>query len=244
MKNKLKLFGTGIIMLLLIGFYSCTKEDESVDNVVTQSAAVAGLDYGQAHNDIIDSYYNRNDRTTLTLAEKIALVDDYFVQEGITPLFSEMVTQNRDLELFLIDMNDNDHTLTYYANMFDSLHVSGYSTERELAYQLDVIDALVENSEVVNQRAVIDNLRDLAMVEDFLVEASRQRVLGGLDITMDSMDYWTSQGRGVPWYTKDAMGALYAWNSGIAAWACAVTANPAAGAAVVIGVAAVSSMLD
>jgi len=231
-------------MLCLVGVYSCTKEDGSVDIVAPQPSAVAELDYGQAHNDIIDSYYNRNNRTTLTLAEKIALVDDYFVQEGITPLFSEMVAQNRDLELFLIDMNDNDHTLAYYADMFDSLNVAGYSTERELAYQLDVIDALVENSDVVDQRAVIDDLRDLAMVEDFLVEASRERVLGGLDITMDSMDYWTSQGRGLPWYTKDAMGALYAWNSGMAAWASAVTANPGAGAAVVVGVAAVSSMLD
>ena len=234
--------------LMVMTAVSCSKQDDGLNGVTDPQMGKSEVfqNPGKAHNDMLDIFYGKvgERKEGNTLEDKIAIVDGYFAENNVPFTFSMFVDTIPELYDFLALVHSSDLSLADYADLFAQYRVEGWSTEKELEYQLIVIDSIAADADIDVTIRGIENIKQMVMVDELLTAVQKSNMIDALDISIASMEYWNTEAKGLPWYTRDVMGALYAWNSGMAGWATLVTGgNPAAGGAVVVGVAAVSSML-
>lgn len=241
MKNKSKfclILGFGILMM------SCSKLNEPLQNDVPSSTVLVS-NIGQMHNDMLEIYYAQDDdsRNTNGLQQKIDIVDAYFIQQNISPSFSVFIDSIPELYNFLALVDSSNLTLAQYAAMFEEYRIEGWSTELELEYQLEVIERIAQNADIDLVIDGIEEVKQMVMIDQLLDEAIKSRMIDALDISLYSLDYWNTQEKRLPWYARDMMGAIFAWNSGMAAVGAAVGGGAPGAAAVMVGCAAISSMV-
>jgi len=142
-----------------------------------------------------------------------------------------------------------DFELQDFRAMNEEYYNSGTITKESYDTYLQVQTSLERN--LYNP----DNLLiDLSQMEREVMRSldlsaiDKENILSYLAISKESIKFWEVNGslvpvKGMPWYTKDALGAIMAWHSG-AVLVTSAFFGPGAGAAVVIGTAALASMCD
>jgi hypothetical protein len=121
--------------LLTVGIIACTKEQSlkqtiTLEEVETKNNAsmrtITHLNAGEHHNNLISIYYSKYPERvkeviegTVSLDEKIMIVDEYYKQHNIKPLFSEIVANNQKILEFLNMMQSNETSLEFYNNYFE-----------------------------------------------------------------------------------------------------------------------------
>lgn len=108
---------------------------------------------------------------------------------------------------------------------------------------MEVISVLAEESGIDTKIDGITDIKQMIMVDTLLSEAIKTKYLSSMDICISSLEYWDNEQKGLPWYVKDMMGAVFALDSGAAAWGFLMGGGPAGAAAVMLGCAAIGSMV-
>ena len=233
-----------LILGLLFTILSCSKTNEQLqeDRPIT-SLSLRNL--GEMHNDMLEIYYSHdvNSKSANSLKQKIEIVDSYFLQQNISPSFSDLLDSIPEMYDFLALVDSSNLTLAQYAALFEEFRVEGWSTEKELEYQLEVIERIAQGADIDMVIDGIVDVKQMVMVDQLIDEAIKSRMIDALDISLYSLDYWNTQEKRLPWYARDMMGAVFAWNSGMAAVGAAVGGGAPGAAAVMVGCAAISSMV-
>jgi hypothetical protein len=250
---KRVIYALSAAALLTVGIIACTKEHAiqniSLEEVKTKNSASMGsithLNAGEHHNNLISIYYSKYPERvkefiegTVSLDEKIMIVDEYYKQHNIKPLFSEIVANNQKILEFLNMMQSNETSLDFYNNYFE------LNTQNTKALEM--------------QKKSIDILKGENIIEGFtsfekeIMQSEfgkqlKHSIIASIKVTIASNDWWEEESNdeiaaGWPgWIVKDAMGAWFALESGMTGVATTV-AGPVAGAAVTVAVSAISSM--
>lgn len=238
---------TKIYFVLIIALIAnaCSKTDDAEPSKTTVEKASIYVvpELGRMHNDMLNIYYsNKIGKSNQTLADKVAIIDAYFVQNNILPLFSTCLDSIPQLHDYVMLVNSTNPSLQDYANLFSQYRIEGWSTEIDLQYQMDVISVLAEESDIDTKIDGITDIKQMIMVDALLDEAIKTKFLSSMDICISSLEYWDNEQKGLPWYMKDMMGAVFALDSGAAAWG-GLMGGPAGAGAVMLGCAAVGSMV-
>lgn len=233
-----------LFIALIANACSKTNHFEPSKDSAEKAPTYVVSDLGRMHNEMLDIYYSNNiDKSNQTLADKVAIIDAYFIENNISPLFSTCLDSIPQLQDYVMLVDSTNLSLQDYANLFSQYRIEGWSTEKDLQYQMEVISVLAEESGIDTKIDGITDIKQMIMVDTLLSEAIKTKYLSSMDICISSLEYWDNEQKGLPWYVKDMMGAVFALDSGAAAWGFLMGGGPAGAAAVMLGCAAIGSMV-
>lgn len=241
-------------VLLVMGSVSCSKSDVEPDtDLETNNSSVSHhshneatersfIDYGKWHNEMLAIYHSQPNPSS-NINAKIEIVDNYFGSHNQFPQFSTLIDSSGEILSFLIWQTDTSRVIEDYVALFQDNFADGRTNRSEFHYQMEVLDVL-DSALTIQQKIKAFNLLVQTIQNDRTVdEETRFELLAGLNICIASCEYWDDRGRGLPWYVKDCTGALWAWNSVAAGIGAALGGGAVGAGAVIVGVAAVYSMI-
>ena len=250
---KSKLIVAVMVMFGITAFMSCEKNNIDKNDLGTTSKKIDYKNFGKYHNQILDKFYSeKQNKSTLSLNDKVELIDSYLAnvvdsinlgdfstiinnQLGQKQLLYKITNTNSDIstgyEVVNIMLKNNEISNAVYT-YFNAI-ISAYE---EFPFQFS--DLLLKIEQIETQ-VINDNV---------ISEKERNNILTVIIITKSSIEYWSNNknlkrgksAKGLPWYTKDAVGAMTGVQTGLVGYATAI-AGPWGGAAALIGSAALSS---
>ncbi len=97
MKTKIKIT-TLITLLSILLVAGCSKNNNIKINQSKTPITLKNI--GTLHNQILNLYYSKHafgTKESVSLKDKIAIVDEYYKEHDITPLFSTIVKQDTNI---------------------------------------------------------------------------------------------------------------------------------------------------
>jgi hypothetical protein len=240
------------LFLFLFLFASCKKEVNNF-NLSTSSLSSQQLkstpitDFGNAHNAILDRFYNTNSND-LTFWQKMTLIDQYMseVNSNIQPgSFLNMLNANPTHKSNLELICKRDFNVSEAQSILQSLYVSNEISNRVNFYSNQIITCInSNNSNLSAARETLTILRINILNDQELNNQERNRLLNVISIGESSIEYWSSHnipkyGKAPAWVGSDVTGGTTAITSGLASWASAF--GPWGSFVVVVGSAAAAS---
>jgi len=125
MKVNIKMITfTALLSILLVA--GCSKNNDIKTNQNNHPITLKNI--GTMHNQILDLYYSKHvfrAKESVSLKDKIAIVDEYYKEHNITPLFSTIVKQDTNLVYHLKQITSNSYQFTtnYKINDLYNRHI-------------------------------------------------------------------------------------------------------------------------
>lgn len=247
--KKLSLIVMAIAAISVI-WVSCGKEEVITIN---PDRLLSDKEIGIAHNTLVRNYLNTSNNRSgedISLAEKIEIVDDYFVENGWSPLFSDYLDNSADLYSFLEQINGDTPLESEHRAVFENLHNQGKSSDKELEAQNRLIDiTYAEVSTFEEKINSFDNYKtELNADTEFTLE-EKEKLNTVIELSKASVAFWDGINiedlditDKVSWYAQDIAGAAYAATSGLSNVGLTL-GGPWGWLGVTLGAGAISSMI-
>ncbi len=202
------------------------------------------------------SKYAFGTKEGVSLKDKIAVVDKYYKEHGITPLFSTIVKKDTNLIFYYKKISSKDYTFNTSYSIIKDLYRKGIYSKSEYLFMTDFYDSI--QSYLSNPTVVLKKINNFEMKLESrsnFSSAEINQLESVMAIAKSSVQYW-AYGNGhfkaglstedeIPnWVYWDLTGAGTAVTAGYASYAYMMTGfNPAAFWVAVLGMAAISSMI-
>ena len=214
---------------------------------------------GTMHNQILDLYYSKHvfrAKESVSLKDKIAIVDEYYKEHGITPLFSTIVKQDTNLVYHLKQITSNSYQFTTNYKIINDLYNRHIYSKAEYAFMKRFYDTIQPNlSNPVAVLKIIGNFEKELQNSNNYLKVEKEQLESVMSIAKSSVQYWAygngsfkaslaTEG-GLPhWVYRDIAGAGIAVTGGYATYAYLMTGfNPVGFFGAILGVAAIASMI-
>ena len=103
---------------------------------------------GAMHNQILDLYYSKHvfrAKESVSLKDKIAIVDEYYKEHGITPLFSTIVKQDTNIIYNLKRITSNSYSFTTNYTVINDLYKRHIYSKAEYGLMKSFYDSIQPN---------------------------------------------------------------------------------------------------
>ncbi|VAW26865.1 hypothetical protein MNBD_BACTEROID07-798 [hydrothermal vent metagenome] len=233
-------------------FYNNTKTNQI-------STPISVKNIGTLHNQILDLYYSRHvfgTKESVSLKEKIAIVDQYYKEHGITPLFSTIVKRDTNIVNNLKLIISNSYTFETNYKVINDLYKKQVYSKDEYVFMKRFYDSIqpnLSNPETVLK--IIDNFEGKLQNSNEYLPVEKKQLESVMSIAKSSVRYW-AYGNGSfkatlatefewpSWVERDVGGAGMAVEGGAAEEYFIWTGgNPYVYFGTVLGFAAVASMI-
>lgn len=229
------------VLFLVMG---CEKEIPKKD-VVTNPNDV----YGVMHNEILELYYSKNNMMkSVSVDEKMKIVDEYLIKKGYSFTFSKLVTPNSSYKKTANLLNNYEMGFSDTYDLLETIYTAQEISFNEYSFSKDLLQVMQDN--VGNSDKVLYYIRELEQSivsnKNYSSEEVNKFYLV-LSITKHSIEYWKSveigaNSKGMPWYVKDSVGAMTGMSTGLVGYAT-LLGGPIGGSLALLGSAALSSMI-
>ncbi len=250
-----------LIYVMLIAFISalflagCSKSNETV---IKQTTPITLKNIGSLHNQILNMYYSKyafGTKEGVSLKDKIAVVDKYYKEHGITPLFSAIVKQDTNIIYNLKQITSGSYNFKINFKIIDGFYKRHIYSKAEYNFMKRFYDSLQPNLAKPGVIIKIINSfeNELRNSKNYL-PIEKNQLESVMAIAKSSMQYWT-YGNGsfkeslsteeLPtWAERDISGAGSAVMSTYAVDAYVATGfDPVGYFGAILGMAAVASMI-
>ncbi|PID88215.1 MAG: hypothetical protein CSB06_01910 [Bacteroidia bacterium] len=250
-KLKSKLIVAVIVMLGITAFMGCKKNNLEKSELKTDL-----LDYknfGKYHNQILDKFYSvKRNKSTLSLDDKVEIIDSYLsnVVDSIKPgSFKKIINNQLEQKQFLQEIANTSSDISTGYDVINVMAENNEISNAAYTYFNAIIKAYEEFPfQFSNLLLKIDEIEGQVINDDAISEKEKNNILTVITVTKSSIEYWSDRKnfkkgkltKSLPWYAKDAIGAMTGVQTGLVDYAILI-AGPWGAAAALIGSAALSS---
>ena len=251
MKNLIK----SALFIMLVGVVSivaCDKEDlkaESTEN----NQEISFENFGKYHNEILDKFYKaKRKKSTFTFNEKVELIDTYLasvvdsINEGE---FTTILNNQQKQKEYLQRIENTDSDIITGREIINNLIDDNQISNLEYNYFNSIINAYETYPFLFTELLLeLNNIEEQVLNNENISNKEKKNLLSVLDISKASVKYWSNEDnlknakstKEIPWYAKDAVGAMTGVQTGLVGYATAL-AGPWGGGAALLGCAALAS---
>ncbi len=214
---------------------------------------------GAMHNQILNLYYSKyqfGTKESVSLKDKIAIVDEYYKEHGITPLFSTIVKEDTNLIYYAKQIASNSYNFKTNYKIINNLYKNHTYSKAEYSFMKRFYDSIQPNltkPDVVLK--IIANFENELQNSGNFLQVEKEQLESVMSIAKSSVQYW-SYGNGsfkatleteyeLPtWAERDIAGAGMAVEGGYAVNVYFATGlDPLGYFGTILGFAAVASMI-
>jgi len=254
MKTKIKI--PVLIALISVLFLAgCSKSNVIKTN--QNNTLITLKNIGTMHNQILDLFYSKHvfrAKESVSLKDKIAIVDQYYKEHGITPLFSTIVKQDTNIIHNLKQITTNTYNFNTNYKIINELYKNHTYSKAEYLFLKRFYDSIQPNlSNPVVVLKIIGNFEKELQNSSNYLKVEKEQLESVMSIAKSSVQYWSygngsfkatlaTEGGLPSWVYRDVAGAGMAVEGGLAVTA-AVFAGPWGYFGAILGTAAVASMI-
>jgi len=248
---KSKLMVAVMIIFGITAFMSCEKNNLEKNDLKTDL-----LDYknfGKYHNQILDKFYSvKQNKSTLSFNDKVEMIDSYLsnVVDSIkSGDFTTIIDNQLGQKQFLEEITNTSSDISTGYEIINVMAENNEISNAVYTYFNSIISAYEEFPFQFSDLLLkIDDIENQIINDNVISEKERNDLLTVIIVTKSSVEYWSDSKnlkrgkstKSLPWYAKDAVGAMTGVQTGLVGYATAI-AGPWGGAAALIGSAALSS---
>ena len=248
--TKYTILSSFMSLLFILGCSKINTNTNQIHKPITEK------NIGLLHNQILNLYYSKHafgTKETVSLKDKIAVVDQYYKGHGITPLFSTIVKRDTNIINNLKQIISAGYSFETNYNIINDLYKRHVYSKDEYYFMKRFYDSIqpnLSNTEAVLK--IIDTFEsDLQNSNEYL-PVEKKQLESVMSVAKSSVQYW-AYGNGhfktrlatdnAPvWVYRDLAGAGGAVYSGTAVTA-ATFLGPAGYFGTILGTAAIASMI-
>lgn len=185
----------------------------------------------------------------MSFEDKVNEIDKYLsevVDDVDLGDFSQMLMDNKKQFAYLKQISSNSNDIETGKEIISELKLTGEISPNLYSYFNQVLNAYevhaFDFSKLINE---VEKIGQKLNNDDDLTEEERGSLSNVITITLASIEYWENQDSlkittGLPWYVKDAVGAMTGVQTGLVGYSSLVF-GPVGGAVALVGSAALSS---
>lgn len=243
-----KLLNLFFILSLLL--FSCSNP---VEEQTTSNSKTIIVEAGKSHNEILDNFYAAysKSKTILTKDQKLELaiqtVDNYLLEIGSDVSFSEIYYGDDQFKKYVGKILSAGKDLEEVKLVLYEMHKDLQTNPNVLEESVKLIDIMSEFQGDSKLNVVLDTYQESIVNSVELSDTDKNYLLMAIDVAQSSNSYWnidpSNTGKSSPAEIAgaDASGAVMAVQTGTVFYASMLC--PWCGAAALVGVAAVASIM-
>lgn len=240
-----------LIFTTILVLFSCSKD--SLDESANAKDETIKIEPGLAHNLILDEFFDNFDENSTNKQNRIdmaiATIDNYLLNQGSDVKFSDIYYNDLDYKNYMDEIINAGTDISQIKNVFREMHRNNETKQIILDKSLELMDIMLEYEGTKQFESVISNFEQEVEITKELSSEERDYLLMSIDVARESNLYWHGNDHN---YTPngfgdvagaDAAGAVLTYQSGAVFYASISPLGPWGGFAVLVGGAALSSIL-